>query len=86
MKILLKLISLGVDVNVHDVAGYTPLHHCLTLVGNETTLKMAEKIVRAGVVSGYELEVTMGGTLYLDLNLLRFLRYVQIRMIASLVS
>ena len=48
MKILLKLISLGADVNVHDVAGYTPLHHCLTLVGNETTLKMAEKIVRAG--------------------------------------
>ena len=48
IKILLKLLSLGADVNVHDVAGYTPLHHCLTAFGNDLTLKMAEKLVRAG--------------------------------------
>ena len=48
MKILIKLISLGADVNVHDVAGYTPLHHCVTRFGNELTFKMAEQLIRAG--------------------------------------
>jgi len=48
MKILVKLLSVGCDVNVKDFAGFTPLHHCLTRYGNETTLKMAEKLLRAG--------------------------------------
>merc|ERR1711963_2369 len=48
MKILIKLICLGVDVNVRDTAGYTPLHHCLTSVGNKVTFKMAEMLIRAG--------------------------------------
>ena len=48
MKILIKLLILGVDVNVHDVAGFTPLHHCVTKFGNELTFKMAEMLIRAG--------------------------------------
>ena len=50
MRILIKLLSLGVDVNVRDFAGFTPLHHCVTSVGNEVTFKMAEKLIRAGAV------------------------------------
>ena len=50
LKIVIKLISLGADVNVRDVAGYTPLHHCLNVYGNDVTFKMAERIVRAGAV------------------------------------
>jgi len=48
MKILIKLLSLGVDVNVHDFAGFTPFHHCFTSFGTELTLKMGEKLLRAG--------------------------------------
>ena len=50
IRILIKLLSLGVDVNVRDFAGFTPLHHCVTSVGNEVTFKMAEKLIRAGAV------------------------------------
>ena len=48
MKILIKLLTLGVDVNVHDIAGFTPLHHCCSAFGNEVTFKMAERLIRAG--------------------------------------
>ena len=48
MKILDKLLSLGADVNVRDVAGFTPLHHCFTRLGNKVTLEMAEKLIKAG--------------------------------------
>ena len=48
VKILLKLLSLGVDVNVRDVAGFTPLHHCCQLFGNDVTLQMAEILIKAG--------------------------------------
>jgi len=48
MKILIKMLSLGIDVNVHDVAGFTPLHHCVSSVGNGVTFKMAERLLRAG--------------------------------------
>ena len=33
MRILIKLLCLGVNVNVHDVAGFTPLHHCVSAMG-----------------------------------------------------
>lgn len=48
IKILEKLLSLGADVNVRDVAGYTPLHYCAQFHGNKTTLKMAEILIKAG--------------------------------------
>jgi len=48
MKILIKLLSLGCDVNVKDFAGFTPLHHCCTMYGTDVTLKMAERLIRAG--------------------------------------
>ena len=49
MKILIKLLILGVDVNVRDVGGRTPLHHCCLARGpNSVTLKMAERLIRAG--------------------------------------
>lgn len=48
IQILEKLLSLGADVNVRDVAGYTPLHHCLQYHGNKTTLKMAGILIKAG--------------------------------------
>jgi len=48
MKILIKLLCYGVDVNVHDIAGFTPLHHCFTAYGNEVTFKMGERLIRAG--------------------------------------
>jgi len=48
VRILRKLISLGVDVNVRDVAGFTPLHHCVIRIGNDVTLEMAEILIQAG--------------------------------------
>ena len=48
MKIFIKLLGLGVDVNVHDFAGFTPLHHCVSAMGNEVTFKMAERLLKAG--------------------------------------
>ena len=48
VKILLKLIALGADVSSRDVAGFTPLHHCVQRHGNEVTLKMAEILIQAG--------------------------------------
>jgi len=50
LKILVKLLTLGCDLNVRDFAGFTPLHHCCTGSGyaNEVTLKMAEKLIKAG--------------------------------------
>ena len=49
MKILIKLLSLGVDVNVRNVDGLTPLHYCcLDICYNEVLLKMIERLIRAG--------------------------------------
>merc|ERR1740137_451081 len=39
-KILAKLIKLGANIHAKDVAGYTPLHHCLTFSSNPTTWSM----------------------------------------------
>lgn len=48
MKMLKKLVELGADVNVHDLTGYTPLHHCLTGSGNRYTMEMAEFLLDNG--------------------------------------
>ena len=48
MKILIKLISLGADVNVHDVTGKTPLHYCCSILSNSLMLKLAQRLVNAG--------------------------------------
>lgn len=48
IKILKKILELGANVNVKDVAGYTPLHHCLTKNGNSETVIMAEMLLEAG--------------------------------------
>jgi len=47
-KILDKLIELGANIHAKDVAGYTPLHHCLTIYTNPTTLSMARQLLKAG--------------------------------------
>merc|ERR1719392_199885 len=47
-KIFRKLIELGANIHAKDVAGYTPLHHCLTSVGNSITLSMARELLLAG--------------------------------------
>ena len=48
VRILEKLLELGAKVNVRDSAGYTPLAHCLTSAGNETTFKMARMLLEKG--------------------------------------
>ena len=48
IKILIKLLSLKVDIHARDVAGYTPLHHCCNGYGNDVTMKMAELLLNAG--------------------------------------
>ena len=47
-KILAKLIKLGANIHAKDVAGYTPLHHCLTFSSNPTTWSMAKQLLEAG--------------------------------------
>jgi len=48
MQILKKLLEVGAEVNVHDVAGYTPLHHCLTAGSNDINLAMAKLLLDHG--------------------------------------
>ena len=48
IKTLKKLIDLGAEVNAHDVAGYTPLHHCMTSTGNIATFEMAKLLLENG--------------------------------------
>jgi len=47
-KIMKKLIELGANIHAKDVAGYTPLHHCLTGMGNSITRSMARELLQAG--------------------------------------
>jgi len=47
-KILTKLLELGANIHAKDVAGYTPLHHCLTAYSNSVTLSMARQLLVAG--------------------------------------
>ena len=49
VKILLKLIEMGANVNVKDISGATPLHHSFTSYGNETTLVMVKILLKNGV-------------------------------------
>ena len=50
MKILIKLLCLGVDVNERDVGGQTPLFWCCrqSTHHHDVLLKMAERLIRAG--------------------------------------
>jgi hypothetical protein len=48
VMVLAKLLELGADMKAKDVAGYTPLHHCLTSSFNVTTMAMAETLLEAG--------------------------------------
>jgi len=48
LQIFERLLELGAEVNVHDFAGYTPLHHCLTSAGNSTTFSMAKLLLKHG--------------------------------------
>lgn len=53
-KVFKKLLELGADVNVHDVAGCTPLHYCSSKVWlrrfgpASSTLEMAKQLLEAG--------------------------------------
>ena len=42
-KVLIKLLSLGVDLGARDLAGYTPLHHCMQSVGRGNILTEPRK-------------------------------------------
>jgi len=48
MACLNKLIDLGVKIDTHDFAGYTPLVHCMTRYGTEYTLKLAKILLEKG--------------------------------------
>lgn len=45
VKVLLRH---NADTTARDIAGNTPLHHCMTLYGNSITLEIAELLVKAG--------------------------------------
>jgi len=47
-KILSKLLELGANIHAKDIAGYTPLHHCLTSYSNPTTVSMAKQLLVSG--------------------------------------
>ena len=49
MKVLEKLIELGADLSVRDVAGKTFLHNCFAGTSNPTTRAMAELVLKAGL-------------------------------------
>ena len=49
LKILEKLIELGADLSVKDVAGKGFLHYCFSGEGNPTTRAMAEMVLKAGL-------------------------------------
>ena len=47
-KILSKLLELGANIHAKDIAGYTPLHHCLTSYSNPTTVSMGKQLLVSG--------------------------------------
>ena len=48
VKILKKLIELGVNMSARDVAGRSALHFCFAGYGNATTAAMAGLMLQAG--------------------------------------
>lgn len=48
MDCLRKLVDLGAYIHIKDVAGYTPLHHCLALYRNDISLEMARLLLERG--------------------------------------
>ena len=64
LKILEKLLSLGANVNIRDVAGFTPLHYCAQFHGNKTTTKMAGILIKAG--ANIDAQNRFGATALLD--------------------
>ena len=64
LKILRKLIALGAAVSDRDIAGFTPLHHCVQHRGNEVTLSMAEILIEAG--ADVNVQCRLGDTPLLD--------------------
>ena len=67
LKILEKLLSLGADVNIRDVAGFTPLHCCAQFHGNKTTTRMAGILIKAG--ANIDAQNRFGATPLLDATL-----------------
>lgn len=49
VPIATMIIEAGCRLDSKDIAGYTPLHHCLTMYGNTTTLQIAELLVKKGI-------------------------------------
>lgn len=48
MACFLKLLELGAKINAKDVAGNTPLHHCVTMFANDVTKRMAKILLKKG--------------------------------------
>ena len=51
LEVLQRLIDMGAQVNNHDLAGCTPLHHCMTSYapkGQEYLLKLSEMLLVNG--------------------------------------
>jgi len=48
LSCFLKLLELGARIDAKDVAGHTPLHHCLTIYANDVTKKMAKILLKRG--------------------------------------
>ena len=49
IKILKKLVSLGADVNARDIAGFTPLHYCVSQLSQRPIItEMATILFEAG--------------------------------------
>ena len=42
------LLEMGARVEAKDVAGHTPLHHCVTLVANNLSLEIARILIKIG--------------------------------------
>ena len=49
IKIMKKLVSLGADVNARDIAGFTPLHYCVSQLSQQPIIiEMATILLESG--------------------------------------